>query len=63
MKNEIKLISGAMVMLALSTSALVVIPYLQVHDVKPSPGLKPYTSAELRGREVYIASGCVYCHS
>ena len=63
MKSEVKLISGAMVMLALSTSALVVMPYLQVHDVKPSPGLKPYTSAELRGREVYIANGCVYCHS
>ena len=63
MKSEVKLISGAMVMLALSTSALVVMPYLQVHDVKPSPGLKSYTSAELRGREVYIASGCVYCHS
>ena len=63
MKSEIKLISGAMVMLALSTSALVVLPYMQVHDVAPTPGLKPYTSAELRGRAVYIRSGCVYCHS
>lgn len=63
MNNEIKLISGAMVMLALSTSALVVLPYLQVHDAPPLSGLKPYTSAELRGREVYIANGCVYCHS
>lgn len=63
MKSEVKLISGAMVMLALSTSALVVLPYLQVHDVPPVPGLKPYTSAELRGRAVYIANGCVYCHS
>lgn len=63
MNNEIKLISGAMVMLALSTSALVVLPYLQVHDTPPLPGLKPYTSAERRGREVYIANGCVYCHS
>ena len=63
MNNEIKLISGAMVMLALSTSALVVLPYLQVHDAPPLPGLEPYTSAELRGREVYIANGCVYCHS
>lgn len=63
MNNEIKLISGAMVMLALSTSALVVLPYLQVHDAPPQPSLKPYTSAELRGREVYIANGCVYCHS
>ena len=63
MNNEIKLISGAMVMLALSTSALVVLPYLQVNDVAPQPGLKPYSSAELRGRQVYIANGCVYCHS
>lgn len=63
MKSEVKLISGAMVMLALSTSALVVLPYMQVHDVKPTPGLKPYSSAELRGRAVYIRNGCVYCHS
>lgn len=41
MNNEVKLISGAMVMLALSTSALVVLPYLQVHDAPPLPGLKP----------------------
>jgi hypothetical protein len=50
-------------MLALSTSALVVLPYLQAHDAPPLPGLKPYTSAELRGCEVYIANGCVYCRS
>ncbi|MEO8545581.1 MAG: cbb3-type cytochrome c oxidase subunit II [Burkholderiaceae bacterium] len=63
MNNEVKLISGAMVMLALSTSALVVLPYLQVREIEPTPGLKPYTSAQLRGRQVYIANGCVYCHS
>lgn len=63
MQNELKLIGGAMVMLALSTSALVVLPILQVRDVEPLPGLKPYTSAELRGREVYIANGCIYCHT
>ena len=56
MNNEIKLVSGAMVMLALATSALVVLPYLQVRDTPPLPGLKPYGSAELRGREVYIAN-------
>jgi cytochrome c oxidase cbb3-type subunit 2 len=62
-RSELKLLSGAMVMLALSTSALVVLPYLQVHDVAAAPGLAPYDSAQLRGREVYIANGCVYCHS
>jgi cytochrome c oxidase cbb3-type subunit 2 len=62
-KSEYKLLSGAMVTLALSTSALVVLPYLQVHDVAAAPGLRPYDSAEQRGRAVYIANGCVYCHS
>lgn len=63
MHNELKLIGGAMVMLSLATSALVVLPYLQVRDVPPTSGLNPYTAAQWRGREVYVASGCVYCHS
>ena len=63
MDSEIKLVSGAMVALAVATAALVVMPYIEVRDIKPPPGLKPYTSAELRGRAVYISNGCVYCHS
>jgi cytochrome c oxidase cbb3-type subunit II len=63
MNSEIKLVAGAMVMLGLSTSALVVVPYLQVRDTPAAEGLKPYTSVQLRGREVYIANGCVYCHT
>lgn len=63
MENELKLAGGAMVALGVATAALVVLPYVQVRDVKPLPDLKPYTSAELRGRAVYIANGCVYCHS
>jgi cytochrome c oxidase cbb3-type subunit 2 len=63
MENEIKLAAGAMVTFAIAVSALVIVPYIQVRDVKPPEGLKPYTSAELRGRSVYIANGCMYCHS
>ena len=63
MENEVKLTAGAMVTLGIAVAALVVLPYIQVRDVKPPEGLKPYTSAQLRGREVYIANGCVYCHS
>jgi cytochrome c oxidase cbb3-type subunit 2 len=63
MENELKLVSGAMVALGVATAALVVMPYLEVRDIQPPPQLKPYTSAQLRGREVYIANGCVYCHS
>ncbi|MFZ6649299.1 cbb3-type cytochrome c oxidase subunit II [Undibacterium sp. TJN25] len=63
MENEIKLLTGAMVTLALATSTLVVVPYLQLNHLKPAAGLKPYTSAQLRGREQYIKNGCIYCHS
>lgn len=63
MNNESTLLAGGMTMLALATSALVVIPYLQLKDIKPTEGIKPYTSQQLRGREVYIANGCIYCHS
>jgi cytochrome c oxidase cbb3-type subunit 2 len=30
---------------------------------KPSANAVPYTAQELRGREIYIENGCLYCHS
>lgn len=63
MQSETKFLAGIMVSLALATSALIVLPYVQLRPLKPPPGLKPYTSAELRGREEYIKQGCLYCHS
>lgn len=63
MENEIKLAAGAMVALAVATGALVVMPYMQVSDIRAPQALKPYTDQQLRGREVYVANGCVYCHS
>ncbi len=63
MESEYKLLGGAMVTLALATATLVVIPYMQLSDVQPSPGLEAYTSEQLRGREQYIKNGCVYCHT
>jgi cytochrome c oxidase cbb3-type subunit 2 len=63
MENELTLTAGAMVALGVATAALVAMPYVEVRDVQPLPGLKPYTSAQQRGREVYIANGCVYCHT
>jgi cytochrome c oxidase cbb3-type subunit 2 len=44
MENEVKLAGGAMVALAVATAALVVMPYIQVRDIQPPPGLKPYTA-------------------
>ncbi len=63
MDSELKLVTGAVVALGLATAALVVMPYVQVRNLKPPPGLKPYTDQQLRGRAVYVSNGCIYCHS
>jgi cytochrome c oxidase cbb3-type subunit 2 len=57
------LIVGALLMIVLVTLVLVVFPFAQLRPVKPPPGLKPYTAAQLRGRAVYVSEGCMYCHS
>ncbi len=61
--DELRLVSGAMVILGGATGILVLLPYLLLENVRPPPGLKPYTEVQLVGRQSYIANGCVYCHS
>lgn len=63
MENELKLLVGAMVTLSLATSAMIVVPFLQLKD-EPAPAeLKPYTSQELRGRQAYQSHACIACHT
>lgn len=54
---------GAVAIIGLATTLLVVLPAFTLKDVPPPDGLSPYTASQLRGRQVYIANGCVYCHS
>ena len=61
--DELRLVTGAMVILGLATGILVVMPYLLLKHVRAPEGLKPYTEVQLAGRQSYIANGCVYCHS
>ena len=61
--DELRIVSGAMVILSAATALMVAMPYLLLKNIEPPAGLKPYTSTQLSGRQVYIASGCVYCHS
>ena len=57
------LVFGALYMIVLSTLLLVVAPYVQLKSVPPTPGLKPYTEQQERGRYIYMREGCIYCHS
>ncbi|ODV27289.1 cbb3-type cytochrome c oxidase subunit II [Rhodanobacter denitrificans] len=63
MENELKLIGGALVTLALATAAMILVPFLQLKHVAAPEGLAPYSAAEARGREIYIGNGCIACHS
>jgi cytochrome c oxidase cbb3-type subunit 2 len=57
------LLLGALATVGFATLILVVIPSLMLVDVPRPADLAEYTPSEARGREIYIANGCVYCHS
>ena len=62
--DELRIASGAMVILSLATALMVVLPYMLAGQAHPvGTELKPYTAQQLAGRQQYIANGCVYCHS
>jgi cytochrome c oxidase cbb3-type subunit II len=54
---------GAFAIMASAITILVVIPKIMLREVRALPELPPYTEEQLRGRGVYIANGCLYCHS
>lgn len=56
-------VMGVLATLLLAWIGLTLVPGLQISDIAPSSELKPYTDQQLRGREVYIREGCIYCHS
>ncbi|MDN6180828.1 MAG: cbb3-type cytochrome c oxidase subunit II [Halomonas subglaciescola] len=63
MKRAIAIMVGAAFILLLAMLTLVVLPYIQMSTEQVPPDLEPYTELEQQGRDLYIANGCVYCHS
>jgi len=57
------LILGALATVIFALIVLVILPQSMLGKLQAPPELKPYTLEEARGREVYIANGCIYCHS
>jgi cytochrome c oxidase cbb3-type subunit II len=59
---------GLMIVLILITVAIgglveIVPLFFQKSTTEPVTGLKPYTSLQLAGRDIYIREGCYNCHS
>ncbi|AUL48038.1 cytochrome-c oxidase [Bordetella trematum] len=63
MNRVVSLLIGAVAILVFATIFLVLLPAWQIRSAEAPQGLQNYTVEQLRGREVYIANGCVYCHS
>lgn len=57
------LLLGALATVGFAALVLVVIPQLMLVHVPVPKQLAPYTPEQARGRRIYIANGCVYCHS
>ncbi|MDZ7579118.1 MAG: cbb3-type cytochrome c oxidase subunit II [Deltaproteobacteria bacterium] len=54
--------AGALVILALIVFIMVFMPYAQ-QDTTPSEIWRDRVQVEREGRKIYVANGCVYCHS
>jgi len=54
-----------LILLTVAVGGLVeIVPlFFQRSTTEPVPGLKPYTSLQLAGRDIYLREGCYNCHS
>jgi len=56
-------ITGSLLILAAVVFVVVILPYAHTKKTVPSDIFRPRTPKEAAGRKIYIANGCVYCHS
>lgn len=60
--SESIIIIGSLIVVFAATLAVVYWPMYTISD-KPSDIWRPVTALEERGRQIYMANGCTYCHS
>ena len=64
MTRALGIVAAAAMILLFAALMIVVMPSVQLAASAKAPeGLEPYSEQALRGRQVYISLGCVYCHS
>lgn len=63
MTRILVLLLGAIATLLFAATVLVAVPRALLGHLKPPAQLQPYTPEEAAGRSVYMANGCIYCHS
>src|SRR5699024_10405374 len=63
MTTAIAIAAGAGLILVYAGLMLLVVPTSRLQGASQPEGFEGHTETEIRGRELYISLGCVYCHS
>ena len=63
MNNVWSLVAASAIVYGLLAIVMGVIPGVVMSNTPPTEGLKPFTAAQARGREIYVSEGCAYCHT
>lgn len=64
MTRALGILAGAVMILLFATLMIVIMPAAQLQlAAAPAEGLEPYSEEALRGRDLYVSLGCVYCHT
>jgi cbb3-type cytochrome c oxidase subunit II len=61
--TPLAVVVGSLVILAAVVFVVVLLPYAHTNLTPPSDLFRQRTAEEEKGRGLYIANGCVYCHS
>lgn len=62
-KRPIQLLVASLVMILIGSVVELIPTFMVKSNVPTIESVKPYTSLELEGRDIYIREGCVSCHS
>jgi cytochrome c oxidase cbb3-type subunit 2 len=63
MNKSLAIFGGSTLLYAGLATLMAVLPGMWLSRVPPGPGVKPLTSLEARGRDIYVSEGCFYCHT
>ena len=61
--TPLAVVVGSLLILATIIFVVVLLPYAHTSKTQPSDIFRQRSDIEARGRKLYIANGCVYCHS
>jgi len=62
--NKLALIAGGSTLVYAGLAFIMgVLPGITLSKIPAGPGVNPLTPIEAKGREVYVANGCSYCHT